>query len=185
MINRFRQHFAQLDPTIYKYNPQEILPDLSVVDKMSSYLQSSYDALSKVPRPLHIDNDQQQVNDLYIKPLEQYKNKAVEAFKQGNVSDGINLLKQADSFLYEAKQPGGVFHSFEDNYKRANDYMTELGKDKEINKDTRDFSVRRSLQDFTTYGNNGQKQTFQGYVPAKDVDLNNYFDGLVKGWAET
>ena len=182
-VNRFRRIAPVLDPTMYRFNPQTIFPDLTEIGKLTSGLQTSFD--NKVPRPQHIQKDAPLVDQYFVKPMEDFKSKAIDAFKKGDTSQGVNYMKQMEQFIYNAKQPGGAYNAFEDNYKRAQDYIKSTTDNKDIAKDTKDFSINKSLSNFTTFDEQGQRNVFQGYTPAKDVDLNDYFTKLTKDWAET
>jgi len=182
-VNRFRRIAPVLDPTMYRFNPQTIFPDLTEIGKLTSGLQASYD--TKVPRPQHIQADAPLVDQYFVKPMEDFKSKAIDAFKKGDTSQGVNYMKQMEQFIYNAKQPGGAYNAFEDTYKRAQDYIKSTTDNKDIAKDTKDFSISKSLGNFTTFDAQGARQVFQGYTPAKDVDLNDYFTKLTKDWAET
>ena len=182
-VNRFRRIAPVLDPTMYRFNAQTVLPDLTEIGKLTSGLQTSYD--TKVPKPQHIQADAPLVDKYFVKPMEDFKSKAVDAFKKGDTSQGVNYMKQMEQFIFNAKQPGGAYNAFEDTYKRAQDYIKSTTESKEIGKDTKDFSIKKSLSDFTTFDEQGGRNVFQGYTPAKDVDLNDYFTKLTKDWAET
>jgi len=181
--NRFRRIAPVLDPTMYRFNPQTIFPDLTEIGKLTSGLQTSFD--NKIPRPQHIQKDAPLVDQYFVKPMEDFKSKAIDAFKKGDTSQGVNYMKQMEQFIYNAKQPGGAYNAFEDNYKRAQDYIKSTTDNKDISKDTKDFSITKSLGNFQTFDQTGNRQVFQGYTPAKDVDLNDYFTKLTKDWAET
>ena len=182
-VNRFRRIVPVLDPTMYRFQERLQLPDLTGIGQVASALQTSYD--TKIPRPQHIQKDAPLVDQYFVKPVEGLKSKAIDAFKSGDTSQGINYMKQMEQFIYNAKQPGGAYNAFEDTYKRAQDYIKSTTDNKDIAKDTKDFSISKSLSDFTTFDEQGQRQVFQGYTPAKDVDLNDYFTKLTKDWAET
>ena len=182
-VNRFRRIAPVLDPTMYRFKERLQLPDLSGIGQIASALQTSYD--TKIPRPQHIQKDAPLVDQYFVKPVEDFKSKAVDAFKSGDTSQGINYMKQMEQFIYNAKQPGGAYNAFEDNYKRAQDYIKSTTDNKDISKDTKDFSINKSLGNFQTFDQAGNRQVFQGYTPAKDVDLNDYFTKLTKDWAET
>jgi len=182
-VNRFRRIAPVLDPTMYRFKERLQLPDLSGIGQIASALQTSYD--TKVPRPQHIQQDAPLVDQYFVKPMEDFKSKAIDAFKKGDTSQGVNYMKQMEQFIYNAKQPGGAYNAFEDNYKRAQDYIKSTTENKDISKDTKDFSINKSLGNFQTFDEQGQRQVFQGYTPAKDVDLNDYFTKLTKDWAET
>jgi len=182
-VNRFRRIVPVLDPTMYRFQERLQLPDLTGIGQVASALQTSYD--TKIPRPQHIQKDAPLVDQYFVKPVEGLKSKAIDAFKSGDTSQGINYMKQMEQFIYNAKQPGGAYNAFEDTYKRAQDYIKSTTDNKDIAKDTKDFSINKSLSDFTTFDEQGQRQVFQGYTPAKDVDLNDYFTKLTKDWAET
>jgi len=182
-VNRFRRIVPVLDPTMYRFQERLQLPDLTGIGQVASALQTSYD--TKIPRPQHIQKDAPLVDQYFVKPVEGLKSKAIDAFKSGDTSQGINYMKQMEQFIYNAKQPGGAYNAFEDNYKRAQDYIKSTTDNKDIAKDTKDFSINKSLSNFTTFDEQGQRQVFQGYTPAKDVDLNDYFTKLTKDWAET
>jgi len=182
-VNRFRRIVPVLDPTMYRFQERLQLPDLTGIGQVASALQTSYD--TKIPRPQHIQKDAPLVDQYFVKPVEGLKSKAVDAFKSGDTSQGINYMKQMEQFIYNAKQPGGAYNAFEDNYKRAQDYIKSTTDNKDIAKDTKDFSISKSLGNFTTFDEAGNRQVFQGYTPAKDVDLNDYFTKLTKDWAET
>ena len=182
-VNRFRRIVPVLDPTMYRFQERLQLPDLTGIGQVASALQTSYD--TKIPRPQHIQKDAPLVDQYFVKPVEGLKSKAIDAFKSGDTSQGINYMKQMEQFIYNAKQPGGAYNAFEDNYKRAQDYIKSTTDNKDIAKDTKDFSISKSLGNFTTFDEAGNRQVFQGYTPAKDVDLNDYFTKLTKDWAET
>ena len=182
-VNRFRRIVPVLDPTMYRFQERLQLPDLTGIGQVASALQTSYD--TKIPRPQHIQKDAPLVDQYFVKPVEGLKSKAIDAFKSGDTSQGINYMKQMEQFIYNAKQPGGAYNAFEDTYKRAQDYIKSTTDNKDIAKDTKDFSINKSLSNFTTFDEQGQRQVFQGYTPAKDVDLNDYFTKLTKDWAET
>lgn len=182
-VNRFRRVAPVLDPTMYMYQERLQLPDLSGIGKLTSALQTSYD--SKVPKPQHIQGDAELVNQYFVKPVEDLKSSAVEAFKKGDTSAGVNYMKQMEQFIYNSKQPGGAFHAFEDTYSRASQYQKSIRDNKDISKDTQDFSINKSLSGFKTFDDKGNRNEFSGYIPAKDVDMNDYFTKLAKDWAET
>lgn len=182
-VNRFRRIAPVLDPTMYRFNQQTVLPDLTEIGKLTSGLQASYD--SKIPRPQHIQGDAPLVDQYFVKPVEGLKSKAVEAFKKGDTSQGVNYMKQMEQFIYNSKQPGGAFNTFEDNYKDATEYQKGIRTNKDISKDTQDFSINKSLSSFQSFDKDGNRQKFSGYIPAKDVDMNDYFTKLAKDWAET
>lgn len=182
-VNRFRRIVPVLDPTMYRFQERLQLPDLTGIGQVASALQTSYD--TKIPRPQHIQKDAPLVDQYFVKPVEGLKSKAIDAFKSGDTSQGINYMKQMEQFIYNAKQPGGAYNAFEDTYKRVQDYIKSTTDNKDIAKDTKDFSINKSLSNFTTFDEQGQRQVFQGYTPAKDVDLNDYFTKLTKDWAET
>jgi len=182
-VNRFRRIVPVLDPTMYRFQERLQLPDLTGIGQVASALQTSYD--TKIPRPQHIQKDAPLVDQYFVKPVEGLKSKAIDAFKSGDTSQGINYMKQMEQFIYNAKQPGGAYNAFEDTYKRAQDYIKSTTDNKDIAKDTKDFSINKSLSNFTTFDEQGQRNVFQGYTPAKDVDLNDYFTKLTKDWAET
>lgn len=182
-VNRFRRIVPVLDPTMYQFKERLQLPDLSGIGKIASALQTSYD--TKIPRPQHIQSDAPLVDKYFVKPVEDLKSKAVSAFKSGDTSTGINYMKQMEQFIYNAKQPGGAYNAFEDTYKKATDYIKRTTEDKDLGKDTKDFSINKSLSGFQTFDEAGNRREFTGYVPAKEVDLNDYFTKLTKDWAET
>lgn len=182
-VNRFRRIAPVLDPTMYRFNSQTVLPDLTEIGKLTSGLQASYD--SKIPRPQHIQGDAPLVDQHFVKPVEDLKGKAVEAFKKGDTSTGVNYMKQMEQFIYNSKQPGGAFNTFESNYADATEYQKGIRTNKDISKDTQDFSIGKSLTNFRSFDEAGNRQKFSGYIPAKDVDMNDYFTKLAKDWAET
>ena len=182
-VNRFRRIAPVLDPTMYMYRKETVLPDLSQIGALASGLQGSYD--SKIPRPQHIQGDAPLVDQYFVKPVEDLKGRAVEAFKKGDTSQGVNYMKQMEQFIYNSKQPGGAFNAFEDTYSKASAYQKSIRDNKDISKDTQDFSIGKSLNGFNTFDESGNRNEFSGYIPAKDVDMNDYFTKLAKDWAET
>ena len=182
-VNRFRRIAPVLDPTMHMYRKETVLPDLSQIGALASGLQASYD--TKIPRPQHIQGDAQLVDQMFVKPVEDLKSRAVEAFKKGDTSQGVNYMKQMEQFIYNSKQPGGAYNAFEDTYSKASAYRKSIIDNKDIAKDTKDFSINKSLSTFTTFDPEGNRNEFSGYTPAKDVDLNDYFTKLTKDWAET
>lgn len=182
-VNRFRRIAPVLDPTMHMYRKETVLPDLSQIGALATGLQGSYD--SKIPRPQHIQGDAPLVDQYFVKPVEDLKGKAVEAFKKGDTSQGVNYMKQMEQFIYNSKQPGGAFNTFESNYADATEYQKGIRTNKDISKDTQDFSINKSLSSFQSFDKDGNRQKFSGYIPAKDVDMNDYFTKLAKDWAET
>jgi hypothetical protein len=182
-VNRFRRIAPVLDPTMHMYRKETVLPDLSQIGALASGLQASYD--TKIPRPQHIQGDAPLVDQMFVKPVEDLKSRAVEAFKKGDTSQGVNYMKQMEQFIYNSKQPGGAYNAFEDTYSKASAYRKSIIDNKDIAKDTKDFSINKSLSGFTTFDPEGNRNEFSGYTPAKDVDLNDYFTKLTKDWAET
>lgn len=182
-VNRFRRIAPVLDPTMHMYRKETVLPDLSQIGALATGLQGSYD--SKIPRPQHIQGDAPLVDQYFVKPVEGLKSKAVEAFKKGDTSQGVNYMKQMEQFIYNSKQPGGAFNTFESNYADATEYQKGIRTNKDISKDTQDFSINKSLSSFQSFDKDGNRQKFSGYIPAKDVDMNDYFTKLAKDWAET
>lgn len=182
-VNRFRKIAPVLDPTMHMYRKETVLPDLSQIGALASGLQASYD--TKIPRPQHIQSDAPLVDQYFVKPVEDLKGRAIEAFKKGDTSQGVNYMKQMEQFIYNSKQPGGAYNAFEDTYSKASAYRKSILDNKDIAKDTKDFSINKSLSGFTTFDPEGNRNEFTGYTPAKDVDLNDYFTKLTKDWAET
>ena len=130
MVNRFRKVLYQPDTTLYGYNKKEYLPDLSVLDATMQSLQTDWDEANLTPSPKHLQPHYQFMVDEYVKPLTQLKEEAVQGFTEGNTSAGSRALRNMKRFIYNAKQPGGVYSELENAYnkyhKTVEDYRTKL-----------------------------------------------------------
>lgn len=114
--NRFRQVLYEPDTDIPKYVPQEFVPDLSGIENVMAGYQAMTDKMYDIPIPKHIEKDRNDLQKEYVLPLKTLRDQAVDAFASGNTVEGIRAIKNLDRFLAEAKQPGGVYESFESRY---------------------------------------------------------------------
>jgi ASC-1-like (ASCH) protein len=177
-INRFRGNFSQLDPTIYSYQQQEYIPDISALSGVTTGLQGIYDQLDYLDIPKHLQEDIPEVQSRYIQPVEELKNKAVDAFTSGDTGTGIRSFKDIQRFLHKAKQPGGVYQQFEQSYGAYQDYVGQLDKlyeQEKIGADRRELLKQFSRDRF--------KGSFQGdtFTPFSGISAAFEQDRLTKG----
>jgi len=132
-INRYRRNLPTLDPTMYKHTPVETLPDISTLGQLTSSYQQIYDLAGNLPKPKYFPGREADVQKYYIDPIASKKKDAAEYFMSGNNAAGVRALKEINQFIYNAKQPGGVFNQFEkeaeEGYAKIKQYETDTFKE--------------------------------------------------------
>jgi hypothetical protein len=179
-ISRFRKTFAKLDPTLYVPEKRNLVPDITPLTNIATGMQSLFDDVSVIQTPLHLNNDAQDVQNKYLKPIEEYKNKAVEIFKTGNPLEGTKTLRDIKAFMIQANQPGGVAYNFKANAEALSkwneDLKSRLAKG-DISQDIYNHYINNASK-FKSYNDNGEYNKFQGGQPAAYVDLKKMADDI-------
>ena len=128
-INRYRRNLPVLDPTMYQSHPVETIPDISGLAAIASQYQGMYDITNNIPKPKYFPGRETDVQKHYIDPIYSKKQEAIDALMSGNTGQGIRSLKEINQFIYNAKQPGGVFNQFEkeaeEGYKKIEQYQKD------------------------------------------------------------
>lgn len=185
-INRFRRILPQLDPTFYSWQPQEYLPDIEALGTVSTGLQGIYDNLDYLDIPKHLQEDVPSLQSMYIDPVEQMKEGAVEAFASGDTGRGIRQFKDIQRFLHRAKQPGGIYNQFEQSYQAYQDYMGQLDDlytKGEISAERRDALKAMSRNAFEgSFNKEGAYNPFSGISAAFEQDRLSRGLEIGKGW---
>lgn len=186
MSNRFRTLPQPLNPTMYQYEPQEFIPDLSGLATVTQGLQKAYDASEKIPIPKHLNVDAADVQERYVKPLQNLRQEAVDNFATGSLGDGMRSLKKLQQQIYEAKQPGGVYDLYEKNYMAAQDYQKQIEKlheEGEITNERKDGLLALSSSRFPgSFTEEGDYNPYSGITAAKNINIGNAALEAAKGW---
>lgn len=186
-ISRFRRIPQPLDPAQYRYNEQDFIPDLSGLATITEGLQKAYDASEQIPIPKHLEVDANDVQERYVSPLQSLRQQAVENFTSGSLGDGMRALKRMQSHIYEMKQPGGLYHQYEQNYEAASSYTKQIDKLHEKGEITNERAqALRSLSHSRfpgTFDDKGDFQAFEGITAAKNIALGEKALEAAKGWA--
>jgi len=177
-ISRFRKTFAKLDPTLYVPEKRNLVPDITPLTNIATGMQSLFDDVSIIQPPAHLTNDAQDVQNRYINPIKEAKDKAVETFRTNNSLEGVKALRDIKAFMIESNQPGGVAYNFKANAEASSKWNEDLKSRLAKGDITQDIynSYVSTASKFKSYNDDGKYNTFQGGQPASYVDLKKMLD---------
>jgi hypothetical protein len=162
------------------------VPDLTALGTVTTGLQGIYDKLDYLDIPKHMTEDIASVQSMYIEPVEQMKQQAVNAFSEGDTGTGIRSIKDIQRFLHKAKQPGGIYNQFEQSYgayQTYGDQLDTLYEKGEIGADRRDLLKQFSRQRFSgSFSDQGDFKPFSGISAAFEQDRMEKGLEIGKGW---
>ena len=177
-ISRFRKTFAKLDPTLYVPEKRNLVPDITPLTNIATGMQSLFDDVSIIQPPAHLNNDAQDVQNKYLNPIKEAKDKAIETFRTNNSLEGVKALRDIKAFMIESNQPGGVAYNFKANAEASSKWNEDLKSRLAKGDITRDIynSYVSDASKFKSYNDSGEYSTFQGGQPASYVNLKGMFD---------
>lgn len=187
MSSRYQKVLPQLTPSISVLDTRSTTPDVTPALQFAQQLQTNLDELSVIKTPNHLAGDAEYVKRGYLDPINGAKNKALEAFKNNNISEGIQGLRDIKSFMLQSQQQGGVYSQIENNYNKAAEYTKQLeeGYTKGTYQDWQVNSYKNSVNKTRSFNDKGEYVPFELSNPAQALDLPKYFNDLAKDWGKT
>lgn len=128
MINRFSRVPYEYTPYFGPSVAQEVMPNLAPVEQQLDQYQALYNQTKNYKLPEYIresPSDTKAFNE-YVNTLDGYKEKAINALTNKNLSEGINSLRLMQSYQERSQQPGGDFYELQKNAEQFNVADKEL-----------------------------------------------------------
>ena len=125
MSSRYQKVYT-LTPSTSVLDTRSTTPDVTPALQFAQQLQTNLDEMSVIKTPNHLAGDAEFVKRGYLDPINEAKNKAIEAFQGNNIAEGVQGLRDIKSFMLQSQQQGGVYSQIENNYKTAAEFSKQL-----------------------------------------------------------
>lgn len=187
MSSRFQKILPQLTPSTSVLDTRSTTPDITPALQFAQKLQTNLDELSVIKTPNHLAGDVDYVKRGYLDPINEAKNKAIESFKNNNIAEGVQGLREIKTFMLQSQQPGGIYSQIENNYNQAvaNLKQIEEGYTKGTYQDWQVNYYKKLINSTKSFNDNGEYVPFSSSNPAQAIDLPEYFNKLAKDWGKT
>jgi hypothetical protein len=187
MSSRYQKVLPQLTPSTSVLDTRSTTPDVTPALQFAQQLQTNLDELSVIKTPNHLAGDAEFVKRGYLDPINEAKNKAIEAFQGNNIAEGVQGLRDIKSFMLQSQQQGGVYSQIENNYKTAAEFSKQLeeGYTKGTYQDWQVNYYKKLVNNSKSFNDAGEYVPFQSSTPAQALDLPKYFNDLAKDWGKT
>lgn len=187
MSSRYQKVLPQLTPSTSVLDTRSTTPDVTPALQFAQQLQTNLDELSVIKTPNHLAGDAEYVKRGYLDPINEAKNKAIEAFQSNNIAEGVQGLRDIKSFMLQSQQQGGVYSQIENNYKTAAEFTKQLeeGYTKGTYQDWQVNYYKKLVNNSKSFNDAGEYVPFQSSTPAQALDLPKYFNDLAKDWGKT
>ena len=187
MSSRYQKVLPQLTPSTSVLDTRSTTPDVTPALQFAQQLQTNLDELSVIKTPNHLAGDAEFVKRGYLDPINEAKNKAIESFKNNNIAEGVQGLRDIKGFMLQSQQQGGVYSQIENNYKTAAEYTKQLeeGYTKGTYQDWQVNFYKGLVNNSKSFNDDGEYVPFQSSTPAQALELPKYFNDLAKDWGKT
>ena len=187
MSSRYQKVLPQLTPSTSVLDTRSTTPDVTPALQFAQQLQTNLDELSVIKTPNHLAGDAEYVKRGYLDPINEAKNKAIEAFQSNNIAEGVQGLRDIKSFMLQSQQQGGVYSQIENNYNKAAEYTKKLeeGYTKGTYQDWQVNNYKGLISKSKSFNDAGEYVPFELSNPAQTLDLPTYFNELAENWGET
>lgn len=187
MSSRYQKILPQLTPSTSVLDTRSTTPDVTPALQFAQQLQTNLDELSVIKTPNHLAGDAEFVKRGYLDPINEAKNKAIEAFQSNNIAEGVQGLRDIKSFMLQSQQQGGVYSQIENNYNKAAEYTKQLeeGYTKGTYQDWQVNYYKKLVNNSKSFNDAGEYVPFESSTPAQAIDLPEYFNKLAKDWGKT
>jgi hypothetical protein len=187
MSSRYQKVLPQLTPSTSVLDTRSTTPDVTPALQFAQQLQTNLDELSVIKTPNHLAGDAEFVKRGYLDPINEAKNKAIESFKNNNIAEGVQGLRDIKSFMLQSQQQGGVYSQIENNYNKAAEYTKQLeeGYTKGTYQDWQVNNYKGLINKSKSFNEKGEYVPFELSNPAQALNLPEYFNDLAKDWGET
>ena len=187
MSSRYQKVLPQLTPSTSVLDTRSTTPDVTPALQFAQQLQTNLDELSVIKTPNHLAGDAEFVKRGYLDPINEAKNKAIEAFQSNNIAEGVQGLRDIKSFMLQSQQQGGVYSQIENNYNKAAEYTKQLeeGYTKGTYQDWQVNNYKGLINKSKSFNDKGEYVPFELSNPAQALDLPTYFNELAENWGET
>jgi hypothetical protein len=187
MSSRYQKVLPQLTPSTSVLDTRSTTPDVTPALQFAQQLQTNLDELSVIKTPNHLAGDAEFVKRGYLDPINEAKNKAIEAFQGNNIAEGVQGLRDIKSFMLQSQQQGGVYSQIENNYNKAAEYTKQLeeGYTKGTYQDWQVNNYKGLINKSKSFNDAGEYVPFELSNPAQALDLPKYFNDLAKDWGKT
>jgi hypothetical protein len=187
MSSRYQKVLPQLTPSTSVLDTRSTTPDVTPALQFAQQLQTNLDELSVIKTPNHLAGDAEYVKRGYLDPINEAKNKAIEAFQGNNIAEGVQGLRDIKSFMLQSQQQGGVYSQIENNYNKAAEYTKQLeeGYTKGTYQDWQVNNYKGLINKSKSFNDAGEYVPFELSNPAQALDLPKYFNDLAKDWGKT
>ena len=187
MSSRYQKVLPQLTPSTSVLDTRSTTPDVTPALQFAQQLQTNLDELSVIKTPNHLAGDAEFVKRGYLDPINEAKNKAIEAFQGNNIAEGVQGLRDIKSFMLQSQQQGGVYSQIENNYNKAAEYTKQLeeGYTKGTYQDWQVNNYKGLINKSKSFNDAGEYVPFELSNPAQALDLPKYFNDLAKNWGKT
>lgn len=187
MSSRYQKVLPQLTPSTSVLDTRSTTPDVTPALQFAQQLQTNLDELSVIKTPNHLAGDAEFVKRGYLDPINEAKNKAIESFKNNNIAEGVQGLRDIKSFMLQSQQQGGIYSQIENNYNKAAEYTKQLeeGYTKGTYQDWQVNYYKKLVNNTKSFNDAGEYVPFESSTPAQAIDLPEYFNKLAKDWGKT
>jgi hypothetical protein len=187
MSSRYQKILPQLTPSTSVLDTRSTTPDVTPALQFAQQLQTNLDELNVIKTPNHLAGDAEFVKRGYLDPINQAKNKAIESFKNNNIAEGVQGLRDIKSFMLQSQQQGGVYSQIENNYNKAAEFTKQLqeGYNKGTYQDWQVNYYKGLVNSSKSFNDAGEYVPFESSTPAQAIDLPEYFNKLAKDWGKT
>jgi len=187
MSSRYQKVLPQLTPSTSVLDTRSTTPDVTPALQFAQQLQTNLDELSVIKTPNHLAGDAEFVKRGYLDPINEAKNKAIESFKNNNIAEGVQGLRDIKGFMLQSQQQGGVYSQIENNYNKAAEYTKQLeeGYTKGTYQDWQVNNYKGLINKSKSFNDKGEYVPFELSNPAQALNLPEYFNDLAKDWGET
>lgn len=187
MSSRYQKVLPQLTPSTSVLDTRSTTPDVTPALQFAQQLQTNLDELSVIKTPNHLAGDAEFVKRGYLDPINEAKNKAIESFKNNNIAEGVQGLRDIKSFMLQSQQQGGIYSQIENNYNKAVEYTKKLeeGYTKGTYQDWQVNNYKGLINKSKSFNDKGEYVPFELSNPAQALDLPTYFNELAENWGET
>jgi hypothetical protein len=187
MSSRYQKVLPQLTPSTSVLDTRSTTPDVTPALQFAQQLQTNLDELSVIKTPNHLAGDAEFVKRGYLDPINEAKNKAIESFKNNNIAEGVQGLRDIKGFMLQSQQQGGVYSQIENNYKTAAEYTKQLeeGYTKGTYQDWQINYYKKLVNNSKSFNDDGEYVSFESSTPAQAIELPEYFNDLAKDWGKT
>jgi len=187
MSSRYQKILPQLTPSTSVLDTRSTTPDVTPALQFAQQLQTNLDELSVIKTPNHLAGDAEFVKRGYLDPINEAKNKAIESFKNNNIAEGVQGLRDIKSFMLQSQQQGGIYSQIENNYNKAAEFTKQLqeGYTKGTYQDWQVNYYKGLVNNSKSFNDDGEYVPFESSTPAQAIDLPEYFNKLAKDWGKT